>query len=104
MILNLDRPIGYPNGNVPGDDVVRHTCIEGLGECQLWEIASFADPCEPRRTYPDKPTTNSMPYLGEPWAEQISMDEIKRQCERDRDKFVEIVVPGSRLQLKPLVK
>lgn len=104
MILNLDRPIGYPNGNVPGDDVVRNTCIEGLGECQLWEIASFADPCAPRRTYPDKPMTNSMPYLGEPWTEQISMDEIKRQCERDRDKFVEIVVPGSRLQLKPLAK
>lgn len=104
MILNLDRPIGYPNGNVPGDDVVRNTCIEGLGECQLWEIASFADPCQPRRTYPDKPLSNSMPYLGEPWSKQISMDEIQQQCQLERDKFNEIVVPGSRLQLKPLVK
>jgi hypothetical protein len=104
MILNLDRPIGYPNGNVPGDDVVRNTCIEGLGECQLWEIASFADPCEPRRTYPDKPLSNSLPYLGEPWTRQISMDEIQQQCQQERDKFNEIVVPGSRLQLKPVAK
>jgi hypothetical protein len=104
MILNLDRPIGYPNGNVPGDDVVRHTCIEGLGECQLWEIASFADPCQPRRTYPDKPLSNSFPYLGEPWAKQISPDEIQQQCQQERDKFNEIVVPGSRLQLKTAAK
>jgi hypothetical protein len=104
MILNLDRPIGYPNGNVPGDDVVRNTCIEGVGECQLWEIASFADPCLPRRTYPDKPLSNSLPFLGEPWTAQISMDEIKQQCDRDRNQFIEIVPPGSRLQLKPLAK
>jgi hypothetical protein len=104
MILNLNRPIGYPNGNVPGDDVVRYTCIEGLGECQLWEIASFTDACQPRRTYQDKPLSNSFPYLGEPWTEQISKEEIQRQCERDRDKFDEIVVPGSRLQLKPVAK
>lgn len=104
MILNLDRPIGYPNGNVPGDDVVRNTCIEGLGECQLWEIASFADPCQPRRTYPDKALSNSMPYLGEPWSKQISPEEIQQQCQLERDKFNEIVTPGSRLQLKPLVK
>jgi hypothetical protein len=100
MILNLDRPMGYPNGQVPGDDVVRHTCIEGLGECQLWEIASFTDPCAPRRTYTDKPFSNSFPYLGEPWSEPISNDEILRQCERDRSKFVEIVVPGSGLNLE----
>jgi hypothetical protein len=99
MILNLDRAIGYPNGNVPGDDVVRNTCIEGLGECQLWEIASFADPCAPRRTYTDMPFRNAMPYLGEPWTRQISMEEIKGQCERDRSKFVDVVVPGSGLQL-----
>lgn len=99
MILNLDRPIGYPNGNVPGDDVVRRTCIEGLGECQLWEIASFADPCAPRRTYTDKPFSNALPYLGEPWTVQISPEEIARQCDRDRGKFVEIVAPGSALQL-----
>ncbi|MCI0654602.1 MAG: DUF4331 domain-containing protein [Methylococcaceae bacterium] len=99
MILNLDRPLGYPNGQVPGDDVVRNTCIEGLGECQLWEIASFADPCAPRRTYTDKPFSNSMPYLGEPWTEQISPDGILRQCDRDRSKFNPIVVPGSGLSL-----
>lgn len=104
MILNLDRPIGYPNGNVPGDDVVRHTCIAGLGECQLWEIASFADPCDPRRTYPDKALSNTLPYLGEPWTKQISAEEIQQQCKAERDKFNEIVTPGSRLQLKPLVK
>lgn len=99
MILNLDRPVGYPNGQVPGDDVVRHTCIEGLGECQLWEIASFTDPCMPRRTYTDKPFSNSFPYLGEPWTEQISNEEILRQCERDRGNFAEIVIPGSGLKL-----
>ncbi|MGJ0483067.1 MAG: hypothetical protein ACR65R_00860 [Methylomicrobium sp.] len=104
MILNLDRPIGYPNGNVPGDDVVRYTCIEGQGECQLWEIASFTDACQPRRTYPDKPLPNSMPYLGEPWTKQISKDEVQQQCQLERDKFNEIVPPGSRLQLKPLAK
>lgn len=99
MILNLDRPLGYPNGQVPGDDVVRNTCIEGLGECQLWEIASFADPCVPRRTYPDKAFSNSFPYLGEPWTEQISADEIQLQCDRDRSKFNPVVVPGSGLNL-----
>ncbi|MGH8551602.1 MAG: hypothetical protein ACRERU_23955 [Methylococcales bacterium] len=105
MILNLDRPIGYPNGQVPGDDVVRNTCIEGLGECQLWEIASFADPCAPRRNFPDKPFSNSFPYLGEPWSEQISAEEILRQCDRDRGKFVPIVTPGSGLSLmKPLAE
>lgn len=100
MILNLDRPIGYPNGQVLGDDVVRNTCIEGLGECQLWEIASFADPCAPRRTVTDKPFSNSFPYLAEPWMEQISADEILRQCDRDRSKFIAVVVPGSGLTLR----
>jgi hypothetical protein len=104
MILNLDRPVGYPNGNVPGDDVVRYTCLEGLGECQLWEIASFTDACQPRRTYQDKPLLNSMPYLGEPWTAQISKEEIQSQCQRDREQFVEFVKPGSRLQLKPVAK
>jgi hypothetical protein len=100
MVLNLDRPMGYPNGQVLGDDVVRNTCIEGLGECQLWEIASFVDPCIPRRTVTDKPFSNSFPYLGEAWAEQISAEEILRQCERDRSKFADIIVPGSGLTLR----
>ncbi len=101
MILNLDRPIGYPNGQVLGDDVVRHTCIEGLGECQLWEIASFVDPCVPRRTHTDKPFSRTFPYLGEPWTEQISAQEISRQCERDRSRFAAVVAPGSGLDLGP---
>ncbi|MGH8553563.1 MAG: hypothetical protein ACRERS_09740, partial [Methylococcales bacterium] len=101
MILNLDRPIGFPNGLVPGDDVVRNTCIEGMGECQLWEIASFTDPCKPRRTLTDKPFSNSFPYLGEAWTEQISAEEILRQCERDKSQFG-LVAPGSALTLKPL--
>jgi hypothetical protein len=100
MILNLDRPAGYPNGQVLGDDVVRHTCIEGLGECQLWEIASFADPCVPRRNFTDKPFSSSFPYLGEPWTEQISAEEILRQCDRDRSRFTPVVAPGSGLNLR----
>lgn len=101
LILNLDRPIGYPNGQVPGDDVVRNTCIEGLGECQLWEIASFTDPCKPRRTVTDKPFSNSFPYLGEAWTVQISPEEILKQCEADKSRFG-LVAPGSGLTLKPL--
>ena len=100
MILNLDRPIGYPNGQVLGDDVVRYTCIEGLGECQLWEIASFADPCVPRRNFTDKPFSSSFPYLGEPWTEQISAEEILRQCDRDRSRFTAVPDPGSGLNLR----
>jgi hypothetical protein len=100
MILNLDRPVGYPNGQVLGDDVVRYTCIEGLGECQLWEIASFADPCAPRRNFTDKPFSNSFPYLGEPWTEQISAEEILRQCDRERSKFTAVPAPGSGLNLR----
>jgi hypothetical protein len=95
MILNLDRPAGYPNGQILGDDVVRHTCIEGLGECQLWEIASFADQCHPRRNFTDKPFSNSFPYFGEAWSAQISPEEILRQCERDRHLFTSVSVPGT---------
>jgi hypothetical protein len=102
MILNLDRPAGYPNGQVLGDDIVRHTCIEGLGECQLWEIASFADPCAPRRNFTDKPFSSSFPYLGEPWTEQISAEEILRQCDRDRSRFTAVPAPGSGLNLRKL--
>lgn len=64
MVYNRERPMGYPNGRHPADDVAGLTCDQG--DCSLIEL-SFAEGGFPRQTVNDKPFQDTYPFLAEPW-------------------------------------
>jgi len=59
MLLDLDRPIGFPNGRRLTDDVATMCC--SFGECLLYEdsVASAA------AAHTEHPTTNNVSFLAE---------------------------------------
>lgn len=85
MILNRDRPTGFPNGRILTDDVA--AILAATGDAQLWEASFTDDPRYPRATMNDgdfvedsdtgeiveisrKPFRSAFPYLAAPWTDE----------------------------------
>lgn len=86
IVLNYDRPIGFPNGRLFTDDVSK--ILADTGETLLFELSYTDSTLYPRATEndgdarvpknpaPGQPTTllkpfkTSFPYLADPWTQQ----------------------------------